>query len=377
MNMNKKYLYIILRFLIVIVLLITGIFAIYFIGKLIIPFIIGFFIALIINPLVNFLQKKTKMPRGFSVITTILTILAVISAAITLLVNEAIQGFTYLSKVVPEQYKKFAAFMEELYISKIFPFYNNLLHLFRDLDHSERSTILDSMQVIGTKLTDAFSNLVQALGNGLYIVITKIPNVATILIISLLAAFFISKDWHRLIRYMHSIVPQPVHSKINQIYEGLQRALLGFLKAEFKLTFISAVIVFIGLLILRVEHALSIALIIWVVDFLPYLGAILIFLPWVIYSFATGDIFLGIGLSILYGLIVLQRQLIKPKILSSSIGISPLLTLLTMYIGFKLIGVIGIVLGLLTFIIMKILHEVGLFKALWNFITGRKKIERI
>src|SRR5690625_6828402 len=116
------------------------------------------------------------------------------------------------------------------------------------------------MQVIGTKLTDAFSNLVQALGNGLYIVITKIPNVATILIISLLAAFFISKDWHRLIRYMHSIVPQPVHSKINQIYEGLQRDLLGFLKAEFILTFISDVFVFICLFIFRVYYVLYIVI---------------------------------------------------------------------------------------------------------------------
>src|SRR5699024_8583183 len=124
-----------------------------------------------------------------------------------------------------------------------------------------------------------------------------------------------------------------------------QRTLLGFLKAEFKLTFISAVIVFIGLTILRVEHALSIALIIWIVDFLPYIGAILVFLPWVVYSLSTGDMVLGTGLSILYGLIVMQRQLIKPKILSSSIGISPLLTLLTMYVGFKLIGLIGIVLG--------------------------------
>src|SRR5690625_2763971 len=171
--MNKEYLRILLRFFLVIAITIAGIFTVYFIGKLIIPFIVGFFIALFINPLVDFLQDKTKMPRGFAVITAILTILAVISAAITLLVNEAIQGFSYLSKVVPQQYKKFAAFMEELYITKIFPFYNNLLHLFRDLDHSERSTILDSMQVIGTKLTDAFSNLVQALGNGLYIVITK------------------------------------------------------------------------------------------------------------------------------------------------------------------------------------------------------------
>src|SRR5699024_12124721 len=82
---------------------------------------------------------------------------------------------------------------------------------------------------------------------------------------------------------------------------------------------------------------------------LPIFGAILIFLPWIIYNFTTGDFTLGIGLSILYGLIVAQRQFIKPKILSSSIGISPLATLFTMFVGFKLIGVIGIVIGPLTY----------------------------
>lgn len=371
--MNKKYLYIGLRILFVIAAVILGFFAVYFIGRLIIPFIIGFFIALIINPLVDLLQSKTKMPRGFAVFTSIIIILAVISAAITLLVNEIISGFNYLSNIVPEHYRTFNEYVEEVYLSKVAPMYESLLALFRDLDHSQRSTLLESMQFMGEKLTDAFSSLLQALGNGLYTIIKKLPSMATIFIISLLAAFFISKDWTRIVLSMHNKIPQHIHSKINQIYEGLQNALLGFLKAEFKLTFISAVTVFIGLTILRVDHALTIALIIWIVDFLPYLGSILVMGPWAIYSFSTGDIFLGVGISILYGLIVLQRQLIKPKILSSSIGISPLLTLLTMYIGFKLIGVIGIVLGPLTFIIMKILHEVGIFQYIWHFIIGKKK----
>lgn len=374
--MNKHHLFIGLRVLVVIAAFILGILAIFFIGRLMIPFIIGFFIALLINPLVEFLLRKTKMPRGFAVLSSILIILGVISAAITLLVNEIIQGFSYLSKIVPEHYKNFTIYVENLYNTKIAPLYTNLLRLFQDLDHTQRSSILDSMQFIGEKLTNAFSGLVQALGNGLYIVITKLPNFATILIISLLATFFISKDWDRIVLSIHNKIPKKVQTWINQIYEGLQRALLGFLKAEFKLTFISAVIVFVGLLILRVDHALSIALIIWIVDFLPYLGAIIVFLPWVIYSFSTGEIFLGTGLSILYGLIVLQRQLIKPKILSSSIGISPLLTLLTMYVGFKLIGVFGIVLGPLTFILMKIFHESGIFKDIWEFIVGRKKHEQ-
>ena len=370
---KNKYVAILIRLLIVIAITVVGGFAIYFIGKITIPFIIGFIISFVIQPLVDFYQEKAKMRRGFAVLSAMITIVAVISAAITLLVNEAIQGFTYLSKIIPVQYEKFSSFMEEFYLTKIYPYYQNLLNVFRGLEQSERSTVLESMQMIGSKLTDAFSNLVQAMGNGLYLTITKIPNVATILVISLLATFFISKDWHIIIRKMHQIIPQPIHSKINKIYEGLQRALLGFLKAEFKLTFISAVITFIGLLILQVNNALAIALIIWIVDFLPYVGAILIFLPWAVYSFATGNIFLGIGLSILYGLIVLQRQLIKPKILSSSIGISPLLVLVTMYIGFKLIGLIGIVVGPITFIFIKILYETEILKEIWDYIYLGKK----
>lgn len=372
--MNKRYLFISLRMLLVIVAFILGIFVVYIVGRLIIPFIIGFIIALIINPLVDFFQTKTKMPRGFAVFTSIIIILAVISAAITLLVNEIISGINYVSNVVPEHYRTFNVFIERVYFNNIAPIYEGLLALFQDLDHNQRSTLFETLQIFGERLTDAFSNLLQSIGNGLYFIIKKLPNMATIFIISLLASFFISKDWTRIVRRMNEKIPEHVHSRINQIHEGLQRALLGFLKAEFKLTFISAVTVFIGLTIMRVDHAITIALIIWIVDFLPYVGSILVMGPWAIYSFSTGNIFLGIGLSILYSLIVLQRQLIKPKILSSSIGISPLLTLLTMYVGFKIVGVIGIVLGPLTFIILKILHEVDIFRDIWRFIMGRKKI---
>ena len=374
--MNKRNLFILLRILIVIAATIGSLILIFYLGKLMVPFIIGFFLALIINPLVEFIQHKTKMPRGFAVLSSIIIIIGVISAAITLLVTEIIQGFSHLAKIVPEHYKKFSQYVQDIYDAKIMPIINNLLSLFKDLEQGQKSTLLDSMQFLGERLTNTFSSVIQAIGNGLYIIISKLPNFATILIISLLATFFISKDWERIILQLHNKIPKKVHRRINQIHEGLQRALLGFLKAELKLTFITACIVFTGLLILRVEHALSIALIVWIVDFLPYIGAILVFLPWALYSFFTGDIFLGTGLSILYGLIVLQRQLIKPKILSSSIGISPLLTLFTMYVGFKLIGVIGIVLGPLTFIFIKILNETGILQEIWQFIIGRNRAKK-
>lgn len=371
--MNKRNLFILLRIGIVIAATIGGVILLFLLGKLMVPFIIGFFLALLINPLVEWLQYHTRMPRGFAVLTSLILIIGIISAAITLLVTEIIQGFAYLSRIIPEHYKKFSQYIQEFYNETIMPIVNNLLSIFKGLEQGQQSSLLESMQFIGERLTNTFSAIIQGLGNGLYIVISKLPNFATIFIISLLATFFISKDWERIILQMRGKIPAKVRIRINQIYEGLQRALLGFLKAELKLTFITACIVFVGLLILRVEHALSIALIVWIVDFLPYIGAILVFLPWALYSFFTGDIFLGTGLSILYGLIVLQRQLIKPKILSSSIGISPLLTLFTMYVGFKLVGLIGIVIGPLTFIFIKILNETGILGEVWSFIIGEKE----
>lgn len=375
--MSRDFVFKGLRFLMVIAIAILSVFILIYLSKLTAPFIIGFFLALIINPLVDFFQVRAKLSRGLSVFASIIIILGVISTAITLLVNEIITGFAYLSKIVPEKFNQFTINIEYFYSTKIIPVYNNLLIMFEDLDQNQRSTVLDSVQILGSNLTNAFSKLTQSTANGLYTLILKLPNMATLLVISLLATFFISKDWYRLIKKMHQIVPDRVHDKIDQIHSSLQRALLGFLKAELKLTFLTACIVLIGLLILRVEHALTIALIIWIVDFLPYIGAILVFLPWIIFSFTTGDIALGIGLSILYGLVVAQRQLIKPKILSSSIGISPLATLFAMFVGFKLIGVLGIILGPLTYIFVITLYETGIFKAIWTFIVSPPKKEDI
>ena len=100
----------------------------------------------------------------------------------------------------------------------------------------------------------------------------------------------------------------------------------------------TTVIVLIGLLILRVPYAITIAIITGVVDLLPYLGTGAVFVPWVIYVFFTGDTAFAIGLLILYIVVIVQRQIMEPKVLSSNIGLDPLATLVALFVGFKLFG---------------------------------------
>src|SRR5690625_3627626 len=120
--MNRDFLFKVIRFLFVILVAILSVFLLIYLSKLTAPFIIGALLALIINPLVDFLQIKTKMSRGLSVFSSIVIILGVISTMITFLVNEIISGFTYFSNVVPEKFNQFTILLKIFIVQKLFQF---------------------------------------------------------------------------------------------------------------------------------------------------------------------------------------------------------------------------------------------------------------
>lgn len=127
------------------------------------------------------------------------------------------------------------------------------------------------------------------------------------------------------------------------------------------------------MLILRVEYAITIALIIGIVDVLPYLGTGLVFVPWIIYAAISGETHFAIGLSVLYIVVLVQRQVMEPKLLSSNIGLDPLATLIALFVGFKLIGFLGLIVGPVLLVIGRTLHHAGVFQDIWNFIIGKKE----
>ena len=106
-----------------------------------------------------------------------------------------------------------------------------------------------------------------------------------------------------------------------------------------------------------IEFPLLAALGIGFVDALPILGSGTVIVPWAVISGLNGDIKLGIALIILYVIILIARQLLEPKIVSNKIGIHPIFTLISMYTGFKFIGIIGLLVGPIIFIVLKNIFE--------------------
>ena len=111
---------------------------------------------------------------------------------------------------------------------------------------------------------------------------------------------------------------------------------------------------FVGFLILKVPYPLLIALLVALVDILPILGVGTVLLPWAIIEIAiTKDIFTGIGLIIVYLIITVVRQITEPKVVAGSLGLHPLITIISMYAGFKLLGILGMIVGPMTALAVK------------------------
>lgn len=368
--MDKSFWLALLRFHIVVIAIALLILLLYFIVPLIYPFIIGLLLALLFNPFVLWLEKKARFPRWLSVTLAILILLTALISLSTLVVLEIVAEINKLQETVPEYIENYIILIENFIMGDLVYFYDQFTAYYSSLDEELRRNIELQVQHVSTSLVNLGNNLVTALFNGIFAFIGKIPTIATSFIISLLAAFFISKDWPRLRQRFQHLVPESLLHRGGSVIRDLRKALFGFIKAQFTLISITFIIVLIGLWILRVEYALTIALIIGLVDLLPYLGTGFVFVPWIIYLFFNKNFSLVIGLSILYGIVLVQRQMMEPKILGTNVGLDPLLTLVSLFVGFKLLGLSGLIIGPAVMVLLGALYRTHVLHDLWAFIKG-------
>jgi sporulation integral membrane protein YtvI len=356
----------------VLAIVVLGLMSLYYISKVTYPFLIGLAIAFLINPLVQFLTNKWRIPRALSVLLALIVIFGSFIGLITLLIAEIVSGADYLAGVVPRHLETLIDFVEQLIAGQIIPLYNQLTSLFNNLDAGQQDTIIENIQNVGKRFGNTVGSFIQSFFENIPNILSWFPNAATVLIFSLLATFFISKDWERLKLIAGRLLPNKAKTSGKTVFSDLKKALFGFLKAQLTLISITTVIILIGLLILRIDYAITIALLAGLVDIVPYLGTGAIFVPWIIYEVISGDMNTAIGLGVLYIVVLVQRQVMEPKVLSSNIGLDPLATLISLFVGFKLLGFLGLIAGPVLLVIITTLHRAGVFHDVWAFIIGTK-----
>ena len=145
------------------------------------------------------------------------------------------------------------------------------------------------------------------------------------------------------------------------------RALAGYIKACFQIMIVVFVILWIIFgLILHVKYSSLLALLTAFLDFLPFLGTGIIITPWAIYCLITGEYLNVVILAIAYVICLLVHRLLEPKLVGDSVGMSPFATLLSMFIGYRLIGMLGLILGIPVGMVLIAFKEKGMFDRFFN-----------
>ena len=332
--------------IIYVILILLGLFLSFKLAVFYMPFLIAFIISLIMEPAIKFLMKKMKITRRLSSIIIFiivsLIILGTLTWGIITLVSEASGLLDDLNFYVDKIYGLFQDFTNNFQFDKI--------HL-----PEEVKGILENST---GSIIDTVSNWVRNFLNGLIDVVTSIPNIAIYFAITVMALYFMCVDKIYILDQIEHHLPRVWVMKLGRHMRELIKVLGNYLKAEATLVLVSFIITVIGLYILNfagfnIEFPLLIALGIGFVDALPILGSGTVMVPWAIICALNGDLNLGIAIIVLFIIISVVRQFLEPRLVSKNIGIHPIFTLIAMYTGFKIIGVLGLLVGPIVLIIFK------------------------
>ncbi len=353
------------------------------------PFILAFLLAMAMQKPINFISRKTKLKKGLVSGIMILLLVAALGVLISLLgvkLWDAIQGFIDFLK---HKFGDLPNFLDkaEIWVRDRVAF---LPAAVEDMVNTNVSEIISSVKEFLVSNSDgivekasASSGLSSMLGSidfsaissltsGVIDTAKQIPTVFLGAIVSVFACVFMASDYDNLVGF----VKRQFAGKSENLVKAKRIITTSFknlIKAYVLIILVTFCEMFIGLSVLKLfgiykgGWVFFIAIITAIVDIFPVLGTGTILLPWSLYSFISGDIPMGIGILALYIFISVMRQFIEPKLVAGQLGLPPFVTIMGMYIGLKVFGIIGMFMVPLTIILIKLLNDEGVIHIWKNY----------
>jgi len=324
--------------------------------KYFLPLLIGIVIAVLIDPIVTYLEKKIGFDRG----TITLIVLAAIFCLIGYISLLVFARFTFeLARFInflPKQLSYFNEIIDRVYLY--------LLNFFAKIPEDVMAYLKANISQILYTVSGSLKNLYTFLVDKIGMVPNLLVNILVVIIFVFLFSYFLTKDKDKILGVAKSLFPERLQEKVKSVQLELVFSFFRLIKAQIILVLISTAITVAGFYILNVEYALTLGIICGFLDIMPLFGPSLIFIPWIIYLIIVGNLNLAVGLLVLYIIIIGSRQLLQAKIIGQNLGIDPLLTLISIYLGIKLFGWKGLFVGPLVVVIVRALLHSGIIPPL-------------
>lgn len=359
----------------VFVVIIVGLFylAIKYALGIVWPFVVAFFLAMLLQRPVHFLSTKTPLKRGISSVIMVLFVLVIVGSIVGLIIGRIVIELKGFFDYLLIKMEDAPAFVDQIqaWLSDTFSFLPKSLHesimtatenFLNRLMGIEAKASADAIQAENSGID--FSLLSSPLG-AVWGTAKQIPMIAVGVLVCVVSCCFMTTDYHTLRDMILSQLSQKRQSAVIRTKQVTFSTLGKMGKAYSIILFVTFMEMLLGLSFLKLIHVydsgyiFAIAFITAVVDIIPVLGTGTILIPWALWSLFTGDVGLGIGLLVVYAIISVIRQVIEPKLVASQLGLPPFVTIMAMYIGSQLFGFVGLFLLPITIMLLKVLNDEG------------------
>ena len=325
------------------------------------PFLVGLLVALSVEPLVRILSDKFALPRKiWSVVLPLLVWAILVFAVIK------------LGGVLYEQAKNMLAHIESLSLTDII---NSIADTIVGITDGFAPHLSDSIRSLVGRFAEVIVNFTSGLLGGLMNFILSVPSIVMFFVVSIVSSVLISVDFFKIKDFFFYQIPAKHKVDLIEARDFLVNKIFRIVKAYSIIIVVTAIQLTIGFIILDIKFAVLVAIFVSLLDALPLIGTATFLVPWGIISLVEGDIRVGIGLLLLTAITAIVREIITPRIVSAHIGLTPLLTLLSMYVGLKIFGFAGMFVLPLAFMFIKDMNDTGRMQ-LWkndSVVRVRKK----
>ena len=301
------------------------------------PFLLGFLIALAFRPLVKLLTKVTGVDRKLWAFVAVIAGYIIVGVLLSFVGNWLFDAI-----------KEFGTNLPTIYTEEINPFFSSanqgimgFAERFSPEIAQQVGELLNStLEGLQTYLIDLSADLI----SGIATISKKLPLWLISFIFTILSSLFISMDYDHVMEFIKRQLPEKNKIMILDIKDYLGKTLAGYFKAYLILMCITFLELSVGFLVLRVKSPFGIAAIIAIADMFPVLGTGTVVLPWALISLFQQRYYLALGLLILYVIVTIVRHFIEPKIIGDQIGLTPIVAIICIYLGFVWFGVMGAIL---------------------------------
>ena len=326
--------------------------------RLFLPFVIGWIVASIANPMVCWLEKHLKIVKKWASAITIILVLGAVVGVLYIIIVAIVKETSSLIADLPRVYEETGRGLQEIG--------SNLQGLYQLLPREMQKSWLSIVSNLGSFLGNWVEKLskptVEAAGN----VAKSIPSIFIGTIMMILSAYLFVAEREELIAWVKKITPKPIGERMGMVFSNLKYAIGGYFKAQFQIMLVLSSILFVGFWVLGVKYAVVLAIIFAFLDFLPFFGTAITLVPWAIYELLVKDYKMAIGLLVLYVLTQAIRQFIQPKLVGDEVGLKPLPTLILLYLGYKVGSVWGMIFAVPIGMIAINMYKAGAFDYILN-----------